>query len=103
MIFNTCGAACLAAGLAVASLVPTSGADAKGFNVLYRFCSQSNCSDGLWPYAGLIADVGGNLYGTTGAGGAVCRLYGCGTVFKLAPDGTETVLHQFTAEYDGSG
>lgn len=103
MIFTMRGAGLLAAGLAVAALAPLSGAKASGFNVLYRFCSQSNCSDGLWPYAGLIADASGNLYGTTGAGGAVCRLYGCGTVFRLAPDGTETVLHQFTAEYDGSG
>ena len=80
-----------------------SDAQASGFNVLYSFCAQSNCSDGLWPYAGLVADASGNLYGTTGAGGASCRLYGCGTVFRLAPDGTETVLHQSTAQYDGSG
>src|SRR5579862_2112489 len=103
MTFSMRRAACLVAGLAIASFAPASGANAKGFNVLYRFCSQANCSDGLWPYAGLVADSSGNLYGTTGAGGATCRLYGCGTVFKLAPDGTETVLHQFTAEYDGSG
>ena len=103
MILNMRNAACLAAGVAMACLAPVSGVDAKDFNVLYSFCSQANCSDGLWPYAGLIADAGGNLYGTTGAGGAVCRFYGCGTVFKLAPDGTETVLHQFTAQYDGSG
>src|SRR5579862_213585 len=103
MTFSMRRAACLVAGLAIASFAPASGANAKGFNVLYRFCSQANCSDGLWPYAGLVADSSGNLYGTTGAGGATCRLYGCGTVFKLAPDGSETVLHQFAASYDGSG
>jgi uncharacterized repeat protein (TIGR03803 family) len=102
MFFNMRGAAYLVAGLAAACFAP-SGAEAGGFNVLYRFCSQTNCSDGRWPYAGLIADTAGDLYGTTGAGGASCRLYGCGTVFKLAPDGTETVLHEFTAELDGSG
>ena len=101
MIFNMRGAALLVAGLAVASFAPS--AEAKGFKLLYSFCSRTNCADGLWPYAGLVADASGNLYGTTGAGGAICRLYGCGTVFKLAPDGTETVLHAFTAEYDGSG
>jgi uncharacterized repeat protein (TIGR03803 family) len=79
-------------------------AHAKGFEVLYSFCSQQNCTDGFWPYAGLLTDKQGNYYGTTGAGGIpTCRLYGCGTVFKLAPDGTETVLHAFSAEYDGSG
>jgi uncharacterized repeat protein (TIGR03803 family) len=36
-------------------------------------------------------DPAGNLYGTTIGGG----LGGAGTVFKLAPDGTYTVLHYF--------
>jgi uncharacterized repeat protein (TIGR03803 family) len=47
------------------------------------------------PEGGLIFDASGNLYGTTGRGGA----YGYGTVFKLAPNsnGTwnETLLHSF--------
>ncbi|HEX4156999.1 MAG TPA: choice-of-anchor tandem repeat GloVer-containing protein [Rhizomicrobium sp.] len=98
------GACVLSGGLALVALAPTDAAHAKGFEVLYRFCSQQNCTDGLWPYAGLLADNQGNLYGTTGAGGtSPCRLYGCGTVFKLTPDGTEAVLHAFTASYDGSG
>lgn len=55
-------------------------------------------TDGAFPYAGLTADEDGNLYGTTlfGGGGAACDEYGCGTVFKLAPDGSETILHTFT-------
>ncbi len=94
----------IAFALAVGALAPFAAAHAKGFEVLYSFCSQENCTDGLWPYAGLVADKQGNLYGTTGAGGiANCRLYGCGTVFRLAPDGTETVLHAFSAQDDGSG
>ena len=97
------GACVLSGGLALAACAPAGAAHAKGFEVLYRFCSQQNCADGLWPYAGLVADKQGNLYGTTGAGGATCRLYGCGTIFKLTPDGTETVLHAFTASLDGSG
>jgi uncharacterized repeat protein (TIGR03803 family) len=93
-----------ASAVTLAALAPLGAAHAKGFAVLYRFCSQQNCTDGLWPYAGVIADEAGNLYGTTGAGGLNgCRLYGCGTVFKLAPDGTETVLHAFSASNDGSG
>lgn len=41
---------------------------------LYTFCSQSDCTDGGAPYAGLIQATDGNLYGTTptanGEGGA---------------------------------
>ncbi|HEY2446670.1 MAG TPA: choice-of-anchor tandem repeat GloVer-containing protein, partial [Rhizomicrobium sp.] len=29
-------------------------------------------------------------------------VYGCGTVFKLAPDGTETVLHSFKTGSNGA-
>ena len=61
--------------------------------VLYRFLGGN---DGASPYAGVIADKSGNLYGTTYVGGGGCEdIYGCGTVFKLAADGTETVLQNF--------
>jgi uncharacterized repeat protein (TIGR03803 family) len=57
--------------------------------------------DGANPFAGLIFDQAGNLYGTTHAGGAA----GSGTVFELTPnaDGswTESVLHSFTGS-DGA-
>jgi uncharacterized repeat protein (TIGR03803 family) len=61
--------------------------------VLYSFCSQANCTDGFQPFAGLIMDAAGNLYGTTARGGT-----GFGVVFKLAPDGTETVLYSFCSQ-----
>jgi len=56
--------------------------------------------DGAFPWAGLLMDSAGNLYGTTVQGGNTsCNdRYGCGTVFKLAPDGTESVLHSFCSE-----
>lgn len=50
---------------------------------------------GYLPYAGLMLDVAGNLYGTTAYGGA----YDCGTAFELARGAAggwaEKVLHSF--------
>jgi uncharacterized repeat protein (TIGR03803 family) len=67
---------------------------------LYAFAGGK---DGAQPRAGLIADSAGNLYGTTQAGGGKgCDGTGCGTIFKLAPSGTETVLHAFAAGSDGA-
>lgn len=67
---------------------------------LYSFCSQPNCADGADPYAGVIRDSAGNLYGTTNEGGLQCNNNDpqCGVVFKLAPDGTETVLYSFCSQ-----
>jgi len=74
-------------------------------SLLYSFCAVDYpyCSDGVNPYAGLIEDSAGNFYGTTSAGGGSenCS-FGCGTVFKLAPNGTETVLYSFKGESDGA-
>ena len=67
--------------------------------VLHSFAGGS---DGAYPFAGLIADKSGNLYGTTsGGGGTGCSGFGCGTVFKLSADGTETVLYAFKGGSDG--
>jgi uncharacterized repeat protein (TIGR03803 family) len=65
--------------------------------VLYAFTGGV---DGSVPYAGVIFDPAGNLYGVTEFGG----LYGKGTVFQLTPSGgawTETVLYNFTGGSDG--
>ncbi len=65
---------------------------------LYTFCSLANCTDGYFPYAGLIEATDGNLYGTTYYGGAYtsCGIgIGCGTVFRITPAGTLTTLHSF--------
>lgn len=54
---------------------------------------------GYSPFAGLIMDAGGNLYGADVVGGRDSD----GTVFKIAPDGTENVLHTFKGSpNDGS-
>ncbi|MGA2591657.1 MAG: choice-of-anchor tandem repeat GloVer-containing protein [Bryobacteraceae bacterium] len=63
---------------------------------LYNFCSQTGCTDGASPFAGLVQATNGNLYGTTGGYGTGI-LYG-GTVFKITPSGTLTTLHNFCAE-----
>jgi uncharacterized repeat protein (TIGR03803 family) len=54
--------------------------------VLYRF--EGGPSDGEYPFAGVISDAEGRLYGTTsgGARGNECtsgNFSGCGTVFEL--------------------
>ncbi len=71
-----------------------------GDTVLYSF---SGGSDGTAPGFGYLArDAAGNLYGVTNAGGDLsCGLYGCGTVFKIDPNGVETVLHAFKGGTDG--
>lgn len=62
--------------------------------VLYSFTGRK---DGGTPLAGLITDKLGNLFGTTVYGGRG----GYGTVFKLTPSGTETVLYSFSGGNDG--
>lgn len=69
------------------------------YKVVYRFGAPP---DGNAPQATLIDD-GGILYGTTRSGGSYDCTYGtgynfgCGTVFSVTTDGTEKVLHAFTA------
>jgi uncharacterized repeat protein (TIGR03803 family) len=58
-------------------------------------------ADGSFPQSSLVADDAGNLYGTTYYGGGTGCTYGCGTIFELAPDGTETVLYAFQGGADG--
>jgi uncharacterized repeat protein (TIGR03803 family) len=64
------------------------------FTTLYNFTGGS---DGTFPDGGLQRDKDGNLYGMTFSGGA----HNMGTVFKLTPDGTETVLYSFAGGKDG--
>ncbi|HEY1615364.1 MAG TPA: choice-of-anchor tandem repeat GloVer-containing protein [Rhizomicrobium sp.] len=74
-------------------------AQAAEFDVLWSFKGPAQ-GDGAFPSAGLLRDSAGNLLGTTGGGGTASR----GTVFKLAPDGTETVLYSFKGgNGDGAG
>jgi len=75
------------------------------YTVLYSFTGGS---DGGSPWAPLLIDKAGNLYGTSAGGGAInanCP-NGCGTVFELNRKGAESVLYRFCSQNDcrdGSG
>src|SRR4051812_32104196 len=75
---------------ALCCAIPFASAWANNEKVLYSF---TDSDDGADPEAGLIRDTAGNLYGTTYDGGA----YGAGVVFKVARNGTQSVLHTFGA------
>jgi uncharacterized repeat protein (TIGR03803 family) len=86
------GVSLLAAVVAVLVLAPGMCAQSK-FKTLHTFSQVNKRGEG--PDASLVFDTAGNLYGTTGLGGA----HRGGTVFKLTPnsDGgwAETVLYSF--------
>ena len=76
--------------------VAGAAAQAGGDQILYSFTNPGG--QGWYPYAGLIMDGSGNLYGTTDSGGTSDN----GTVFELVNSSgtyTEKVLYSFT----GSG
>jgi uncharacterized repeat protein (TIGR03803 family) len=89
----------------------TSGDGTAGFGVVYKLDTAGNetplyffpldsnnhGADGQFPYAPLMRDAAGNLYGTTFRGGP----YQNGTVYKVNPSGNETLLHSFTGGADG--
>lgn len=81
-------AVAVALGLVVVSTLVASPAHAQTFNVLYYFSVTSN---GQYPFANVVSDPHGTMYGTTMDGGA----HGKGVVFKLDRHGNETVLHSF--------
>jgi uncharacterized repeat protein (TIGR03803 family) len=79
---------------------------------LYSFCSQTNCTDGDSPSAGLIQGTDGSFYGVTASGGdpkcftqivdGTPTSYSCGTVFRITSAGALTTLHTFELT-DGDG
>ena len=73
------GAACAPSGCGTVYKIDKTGKE----TVLYSFTGSA---DGRFPYAGLVRDKAGNLYGTASNGGntgALCVPNGCGVVFKL--------------------
>jgi len=73
---------------------------ASGGKWTYKVLHQFAISDGANPYAGMIFDSRGNLYGTASSGGdtSCSPPEGCGVVFKLTDakgKRTETVVYSF--------
>ena len=71
---------------------------------LYNFCSKLNCADGSSPWAGLTQGADGNFYGTTVYGGfnPSCQYAGgCGTIYRITPQGALTTLFSFDGESYG--
>ena len=73
------------AGL-VFELTPNQSKTVWTETVLHNFCSQTDCADGFYPQAGLIADGAGNLYSMTEVGGSNAS----GTVFEITDSGFVT-------------
>ncbi len=72
--------------------VTTSGSQ----KLIHSFTGTS--ADGAYPTGGLTLGTDGNFYGTTQQGGTQSQ----GTVFKITPTGTITILHNFNAFVDGA-
>ena len=80
----------------VYKLTPSNGSWTE--SLLYSF---SQGGDAQHPWAGVIFDQSGNLYGTTVYGGT----YGSGAIYELSPSGsgwTERILYSFTGGTDGA-
>jgi uncharacterized repeat protein (TIGR03803 family) len=88
----------------VLALLPGAAA-AQKVTTLLNFSANG----GIEPYAKLILDGGGNLYGVTSTGGkpTATNPYPAGTVFEMSPASgksgwAETVLYTFAGGTDGS-
>jgi uncharacterized repeat protein (TIGR03803 family) len=65
--------------------------------ILYNFGATS--TDGIEPVSGMVMVANGDFYGTTYIGG----VYSWGTIFRLTPEGVETVLHDFANDSTDGG
>ena len=66
------------------------------FKTLYNFCSLANCTDGSNPFSAPIQGMDGNLYGTTGYGGA----HNLGSVYVLNQSGQLRTIASFRRSAD---
>ena len=72
------------------------------YTKLYDFCGGERCPDGSQPRGELVFDAAGNLFGTTSRGGTVHKAC-CGTIYKLAPQGSgwnQSIVYSFCSQRD---
>jgi uncharacterized repeat protein (TIGR03803 family) len=63
---------------------------------LHTFDYVGDFANGAYPVAGLVLGTDGNFYGTTSDGGnGNEEVGGAGTIFKITPSGSFTLLHRF--------
>ena len=99
MIEKVCAAFLLWATAIVLPAQTTAVAPTVTFTTLHSF----DGTDGVAPHAVLVQGTDGNFYGTTYyAGGSNNCIAGCGTVFRITPDGTLTTLHSFNGTDGGN-
>jgi uncharacterized repeat protein (TIGR03803 family) len=105
-VLAVCAAASMLAGCGggSSSVAPTTPSNSAGGappprshngHIIYTF---QGGADGAQPEAGLLYE-NGQFYGTTRSAGAP---YGVGTVFKISPSGTKTILYDFRGGVDGA-
>jgi uncharacterized repeat protein (TIGR03803 family) len=89
----------------------TGGASSRGtifkltpqgaFTLLYSFSASYDYNES---FSTLIQGTDGIFYGTTDVGGfstyPPCQFYGCGTAFKITPQGNFTIIHNFCSRKD---
>lgn len=92
VLSNTLGA--VTSSNALLSLIPVT-APGVTLDTAYSFTGNSF---GFNPYAGLLQARDGNFYGTALLGGAP----GNGTVFKMTPGGSVSLVHAFNGGLDGA-
>jgi uncharacterized repeat protein (TIGR03803 family) len=68
-------------------LLPAGSPTTWMVDILYRFCTQANCTDGEYPVSGVVLDKSGDVLGATSNGGNTpyCLGFGCGTAFEIKP------------------
>jgi uncharacterized repeat protein (TIGR03803 family) len=102
VISATRGAVIAVAAAVAFALTPVGSASASyTLTTLHGFCAKTACADGSQSESSVVTDSAGNLYGATVNGG----VYGSGTIFELAFDGTRysyKVLYSFCSQSAGS-
>ncbi len=70
--------------------------------VIYTFGTNGGFNDAYWPQSGVVQGSDGNFYGTSANGGNTeVNIVGgnqtTGVVYRITPDGTESLVHTFAS------